>query len=158
MQHLKEVLRKIEDRDSDTEWQRLEKEIRTEFDRLEKADADKGNEKSHAVVNQLRTQTDQVIRSKDLQMGREILEQIKGLFVSLNLIEILIVHILQCHEDFNDIHWTDSSRARQLINQAMNIIRDNPSVDKLRPIAIQIYELLPDGEKANAGGLLQQED
>lgn len=158
LQHLKEVLRKIEDRDSDTEWQRLEKEIRTEFDRLEKADADKGNEKSHAVVNQLRTQTDQVIRSKDLQMGREILEQIKGLFVSLNLIEILIVHILQCHEDFNDIHWTDSSRARQLINQAMNIIRDNPSVDKLRPIAIQIYELLPDGEKANAGGLLQQED
>ena len=86
------------------------------------------------------------------------MEQIKGLFVSLNLIEILIVHILQCHEDFNDIHWTDSSRARQLINQAMNIIRDNPSVDKLRPIAIQIYELLPDGEKANAGGLLQQED
>ncbi len=158
LQHLKEVLRKIEDRDSDTEWQRLEKEIRTEFDRLEKADADKGNEKSHAVVNQLRTQTDQVIRSKDLQMGREILEQIKGLFVSLNLIEILIVHILQWHEDFNDIHWTDSSRARQLINQAMNIIRDNPSVDKLRPIAIQIYELLPDGEKANAGGLLQQED
>lgn len=158
LQHLKEVLRKIEDRDSDTEWQRLEKEIRTEFDRLEKADADKGNEKSHAMVNQLRTQTDQVIRSKDLQMGREILEQIKGLFVSLNLIEILIVHILQWHEDFNDIHWTDSSRARQLINQAMNIIRDNPSVDKLRPIAIQIYELLPDGEKANAGGLLQQED
>ncbi len=158
LQHLKEVLRKIEDRDSDTEWQRLEKEIRTEFDRLEKADADKGNEKSHAMVNQLRTQTDQVIRSKDLQMGREILEQIKGLFVSLNLIEILIVHILQWHEDFNDIHWTDSSRARQLINQAMNIIGDNPSVDKLRPIAIQIYELLPDGEKANAGGLLQQED
>lgn len=158
LQHLKEVLRKIEDRDSDTEWQRLEKEIRTEFDRLEKADADKGNEKSHAMVNQLRTQTDQVIRSKDLQMGREVLEQIKGLFVSLNLIEILIVHILQWHEDFNDIHWTDSSRARQLINQAMNIIGDNPSVDKLRPIAIQIYELLPDGEKANAGGLLQQED
>lgn len=36
LQHLKEVLRKIEDLDKGTEWQRVESELREEFERLEK--------------------------------------------------------------------------------------------------------------------------
>jgi len=55
---LKEVLRKIEDEDAGTEWERLEKEIREEFERLEKADRELGNDKSHQLVGQLRSQTD----------------------------------------------------------------------------------------------------
>ena len=43
LEDLKKVLRDIEDLDSNTEWQRLEKELREEFDRLEKAQQDLGN-------------------------------------------------------------------------------------------------------------------
>ena len=154
LQHLKEVLRKIEDEDAGTEWERLETEIREEFDRLEKADKERGNDKSHAMVAQLRAQTDHVVRTKSVQLGRDLLDQIRHLFFSLNLLDILIALFFHWNESSGTIRWKDSSRARKLINQGMTIIGDNPSAEKLRPIAIQIYELLPEDEKENAGGLL----
>ena len=80
LNHLRELLRKIEKLDAGTEWQRLEKELREEFDKLEKAQNDLGNEKSAQLVNQLRTQTDNAIRTKNVQVGREVLEQINSLF------------------------------------------------------------------------------
>ena len=69
LQHLKEVLRKIESLDESTEWQRLEAELREEFDRLEKAQNDLGNEKTAQLVDHLRSQTDQVIRKRMFVWG-----------------------------------------------------------------------------------------
>ena len=146
LQHLKEVLRKIENVDVGTEWKRLENELQEEFERLEKADDDFGNEKTHIAVNQLRSQTDQVIRSKNIQMGQDVLEQIQSLFFNLTMIYQLMGIIQRWNDNFSRIHWKDSSRARQLINQGLETIRNNPSVDKLRPIAKQVYELLPEGD------------
>lgn len=155
LQHLKEVLRKIEDEDAGTEWERLETEIREEFDRLEKADSDLGDEKTHQAVNALRTQTDKVIRSKDIQLGRDLLEKINGLFIHLTMIYQLMGLLRHFQEDFNEINWKNPSRARQLINQGAEIISNHPTVDKLRPIVSQLFELLPAEEKERAGGLLK---
>ena len=81
LQHLKEVLREIEDKDEATEWDRVDAEIREEFERLEKAQSDLGNAKTAQIVEQLRAQTDQVIRNKDVKMGREVIDQIKTLLL-----------------------------------------------------------------------------
>lgn len=155
LQHLKEVLRKIESLDENTEWQRVEKGLREEFDRLEEAQNDLGNEKTAQLVGQLRLQTDQVIRSKDVRMGRETLEQINGLFVQLTLVYQCIGLIRSCHERFGVIRWKDSSRARQLLNRGLEEISNQPSVEKLHPIACGLIELMPDDEAVNAGGLLR---
>lgn len=155
LQHLKEVLRKIEDEDAGTEWERLENEIREEFERLEKADSDLGDEKTHQAVNALRTQTDKVIRSKDIQLGRDLLEKINGLFIHLTMIYQLMGLLRHFQEDFNEINWKNSSRARQLINQGAEIVSNNPTKEKLHPIVMQLFELLPEEEKERAGGLLK---
>lgn len=155
LQHLKEVLRKIEDEDADTEWKRLETEIREEFDRLEKADSDLGDEKTHQAVNALRTQTDKVIRSRDINLGRDLLEKINGLFIHLTMIYQLMGLLRHFQEDFNEINWKNPSRARQLINQGAEIVSNNPTKEKLHPIVIQLFELLPEEEKERAGGLLK---
>ena len=146
LQHLKEVLRKIEDKDSATEWQRLEKELREEFERLEKADQDLGNDKSHAMVSQLRTQTDQVIRSKNVLVGSEVLEQIKSLYFSLTLVFQCMGLIRHCNDNFGRFHWKDAGRARQLINQGMSAMTTSPTVDHLQPIAAQLIDLMPEDE------------
>ncbi|MBO7438149.1 MAG: Hsp70 family protein [Bacteroidales bacterium] len=155
LQHLKEVLRKIEDEDAGTEWERLENEIREEFDRLEKADSDLGDDKTHQAVNALRTQTDKIIRSKDINLGRDLLDKIKGLFIHLTLIYQLIGLLRHFQEDFNEINWKNPSRARQLINQGAEIVSNNPTKEKLHPIVMQLFELLPEEEKERAGGLLK---
>lgn len=155
LQHLKEVLRKIESLDESTEWQRLEAELREEFDRLEKAQNDLGDEKTAQLVNQLRSQTDQVIRTKNVGMGHEILEQINALFVHLTMVYQCMGLIRSCHERFETIHWKDSSRARQLLNCGLEEINNQPTVEKLHPIACGLIDLMPDDEAANIDNLLR---
>lgn len=156
LQHLKEILRAIEKLDSDTEWQRLEKDLRKEFDRLEKAQNDLGNNKTAQLVEQLRIQTDKVIREKDVRMGREVLEQISSLFVHLTMVYQCMGLIQDCHRRFGNIHWKDASRARQLVNKGLEEMNGQPTVEKLHPIACSLIDLMPDEEAANAGGLLKK--
>lgn len=153
--NLKEVLRKIEELDDSTEWQRVERELREEFDRLEEAQNDLGNDKSAQLVNQIRGQVDNVIRVKDAKLGREILDQISSLFVHLTLVYQCMGLIRDCHNRFGTIRWKDASRARQLINRGLEEINNQPSVDKLHPIACGLIDLMPNEEAANAGGLLK---
>lgn len=151
--HLRELLRKIEKLDAGTEWERVEKELREEFDKLEKAQEDLGNERSAQLVDQLRTQTDNAIRSKNVQVGREVLEQVTRLFVELTMLYQCMGIIHYCNERFASLHWKDSSRARQLVNRGMEQINNNPTTEGLRPIAAELLELLPkDGPHPDGGG------
>lgn len=153
LNHLRELLRKIEKLDAGTEWERVEKELREEFDKLEKAQDDLGNEKSARLVDQLRTQTDNAIRSKNVQVGREVLEQVTRLFVELTMLYQCMGIIHYCNERFASLHWKDSSRARQLVNRGMEQINNNPTTEGLRPIAAELLELLPkDGDRPRGGG------
>lgn len=154
LQHLKEVLRDIETLDSSTEWQRLERELREEFDRLEKAQQDLGNDKTAQLVGQLRTQTDKVIREKKVGMGREVLDQVRSLFVHLTMVYQCMGLIQECHRRFDSIRWKDASRARQLVNKGLEEINGQPTVEKLHPIACGLIELMPSDEAEKAGGLL----
>lgn len=155
LQHLKEVLRKIEDLDDETEWDRLEKDLREEFDRLEKAQNDLGNERTSQLMNQLRQQTDQVIRAKDTRLGHEVLEQISDLFVSLTLVYQCMGFIRHYNDCFDAVQWKNSARARQLINQGLENINNNPSVELLHPIVCSLIDLMPKDEADNAGNIIK---
>ncbi len=155
LSHLRELLRKIEKLDDSSEWQRVELKLREEFDWLEKAQDDLGNDKTAQMVSHLRVQVDNVIRVKDAKLGREILDQIGRLYVKLTLVYQCIDIIRDCNNRFGSIHWKDSTRARQLVNRGMEEINNQPSVDKLHPIACGLIDLMPNEEAANAGGLLK---
>ena len=152
LNHLRELLRKIEKLDAGTEWERVEKELREEFDKLEKAQDDLGNERSAQLVDQLRTQTDNAIRSKNVEVGREVLEQVTRLFFELTILFQCMGFIRYCNERFASLHWKDSSRARQLVNRGMEQINNNPTTEGLRSIAAELLELLPkDGDRPGGG-------
>ena len=155
LSNIKEVLRKIENLDDSTEWQRVESELREQFDRLEKAQNDLGNEKTKEIFNQLLSQTDNVIRIKDVKMGRETLDQISSLFIHLTLVYQCMGLIKDSNERFSAIRWRDVSRARQLINKGLEEINNQPSVDRLHPIACSLIDLMPKDEADSAEGLLR---
>lgn len=92
---------------------------------------------------------------KDAKLGREILDQISSLFVHLTLVYQCMGLIRDFHNRFGTIRWKDASRARQLINRGLEEINNQPSVDKLHPIACGLIDLMPNEEAVNAGGLLK---
>ncbi len=151
MQHLKEVLRKIEDFEDNTEWGRVEAELRDEFGRLEKANADLGNNKTNQAVNALRQQIDEVIRKQDVKMARELKEIVTHLFYQLTMVYQCRYLIEDMNRDFDIIQWKDRNRARTLINQGLAEINNQPTREKLQPIAVALLELLPEGERRKRG-------
>lgn len=147
LEHLKEVLCQVEDLESGSEWDRLEKEVRRMFTELEKDQNKYGNAQSAEIINQLKIVVDQVIRSKDVKMGKELLDQIKALDYRLAQVEYLGVWIYNWYQNFDNNPWKDQSRARQLVNRGMEILNDNPTADKLIPIVGQLLDLLPNNAR-----------
>ncbi|WP_439882189.1 Hsp70 family protein [Pontibacter sp. MBLB2868] len=147
LEGLRKSLKKIDELNDATEWPKLDAELKDEFERLEKANKELGNEKTSLLVNQLRQQVDQVIRDKNVKNGQAVLEEVSGLFFNLTLIYQMMGMIRSFNRDFETLHWKDRSRARQLINQGLQIIGDQPSEEALRPIILDLYDLLPISEK-----------
>ena len=88
-------------------------------------------------------------------MGHEVLEQINTLFVQLTLLYQCMGFIEHYNGRFSSVRWTDSDRARQLLNQGLEAINNNPTVDVLHPIVRGLIDLIPDEEKEDAGGMLR---
>ena len=98
---------------------------------------------------------DNVIRAQDVALGRSVLKQVRQLFVQLTIVYQCMAFIKHCEERFDQIAWRDRSRARQLINQGLSEMNDQPSTERLHPIAVALINLMPSEEAANAGGLLK---
>lgn len=155
LNHLRELLRKIEKLGEDTEWQRVEQELREEFDKLENAQNEFGNAKTAKLVTELRSQTDDAIRSKNVQVGREVLDRVHSLFFRLTMLYQCMGLIRYYNNHFGTIRWKDSSRARQLVNSGMEQINNNPTTEGLRKIVLELIGIKPKEDAANAGGLLK---
>jgi len=145
--NLRKSLKSIDELNDTTEWPKLEDTLKEEFYRLEKVNNDLGNEKTTQVVNQFRSQLDEVIRAKDVKLGNVLLEEIEGFFIKLTFIYQLIGFIRSHNENFGSFHWKDSGRARTLLNKGLQIIGENPTVDELHPVVISLIDLLPNDER-----------
>lgn len=131
------------------EWEALESELREEFERLEDANNDLGNKHDEAV-EELRRQTDNAIRSKDVKMARAVLHEINELFIAVTFIYQLVGVIRDLNDHFNTTPCKDSSRARQLLNKGIQMINNNEaSVKTLHPICVQVLDLMdmPENQK-----------
>lgn len=145
--NLRKSLKTIDELNETTEWPKLEEELKEEFYRLEKANNDLGNDKTTQIVNQFRSQLEEVIKAKDVKLGNVLLEEIEGFFIQLTFIYQLIGFIRGHNDNFGSYNWKDSNRARTLLNKGLQIIGENPDVDELHPVVISLIDLLPNDER-----------
>ena len=145
---LRRMFLKMEETENAHEWETLETELKHEFERLEKANNELGN-KYNLQVSEMRRMVDNAIRKKDPQMGRQVLDEMNSLFIDVTFIYQLIGFVRHYHSNFGQTKWTDANRARQLLNQGLQIIADTPTVEVLHPVVRQIISLmdLPQDQK-----------
>ena len=144
LQHVKELLRKIEDRDNDAEWKRVEKKLQKEFSELENDQRKYGDYSSGQQVDNLRNQMKQVMKTHDVKNAIALIEQMHALDVYLARIEYYISYINWWKNNFNNLDWKDATSARSLLNEASTILSNNPTVDRLTPIINELIDLQPD--------------
>ena len=147
LDNLRKSFKKIDELNDNIEWPKLEEELREEFERLEQANNDLGNEKTTQHVDQLRSQVDEVIRKKEVKVGQALLEEVHDLFFALTFIYQLIGFVRHHDEDFDSYNWKDPERARYLIQRAQQIISENPTRESLHPVVLGLIDLLPMDER-----------
>jgi len=147
LSNLRKSLKTIDELNETTEWPKLEEELKEEFYKLEKVNTDLGNDKTTQVVNQFRSQLEEVIKAKVVKLGKVLLEEINMFFFKLTEIYQFIRMIRNFNGNFEDYDWSDSNRARQLVNSGISKISENPDKEELRQILISLYDMLPDDEK-----------
>lgn len=149
---LRRTFLKMEEVEKRHEWDTLEAELRHEFDRLEMANNDLGNKHDQEVA-ELRKQTDVVIRSRDVKMGRKVLKMIEQMFMQVTIIYQLMACIEHYDRNFGRCAWRNANQARQLLNQGKDMIASgNINEQRLLSICRDILSLLPEDER-NAGGI-----
>ena len=114
------------------EWEREEKRLRGMFDEVEKDNHKYGNAQTTQILNQFRANVDNVIRSKNVDMAKDLYDQLWA-----------FDFIIGWQRDFNQKSWSDRSHARSLINKGIEVIQNQPTTEKLRPIVNGLIALLP---------------
>ena len=149
MQHLLDDLRraflKLEEIENNHEWETLEEELRDEFNDLEKANNDFGNKYDDAV-NEMRRLVDDAIRRRDVKTAREVKHDCHALWVEAAMPGLLAAHVNYYDTNFGRLQWRDKMQARNLINQAKQMMNSDADVDDVRQVVIRLIELLPQDE------------
>ena len=146
LKHQRDVMREIEKLDACTEFDRVETDLKQVFKMTEEDQKKYGGFKTGQVLEQLRTMVDDAIAKKDTKMAKDVLEQVRALDYKLAMIEYYEAWILKWNKHFDLIAWRDKTRARQLLNQAIAILNDSPTTEKLHPYVHQLFGLLPPSE------------
>lgn len=156
LQNVKKLLRKIEDKDSAFEWQRIYRQLTTKMSELTEADQAYGDESSHLNTKHFATQIEKLSHYKDVNLAKELLGQIKEMTWHLTAVDTMTNLMHQLNMRFYDYPWTNEAKARQLINKGVEISLNKPSRSMLYNIVEQLTGLLPEKAKQNlSNGLLK---
>jgi hypothetical protein len=154
---MREYLKEIDQLESTGEWPKVMQELTNAVESLESTDEQFGDDDSAQLVKQVNDQVKTVIEKQDLKMAKGFIKQIDRIgWAILNEGAGVAVEIntIKGFDDNFDIHeWSDRSKARQLINEAKGIISSNqPTKENLRPIMIELFQLLPMAPQHPGGG------
>jgi len=158
LDNLRRILRKIDDIQDAAEFPKTEEELKSVFYQLEgtfkKVEGKVDDINDNAVreaITQFKEHIPQVIKEKNVKVAKELIEQMRSLDFALVDIamgaQMEINFLKELNADFDLHEWSDRNKARMLINQGLSMAANNPSKQKLRPILIELFKLLPKGDK-----------
>lgn len=126
-QHLKEVLRYIEEYEQSTEWERVYSRLQKAMMSLQIEAIKHKDSEINKMIESFNAQIERIETLKDINRAKTLQTQIENYEYSLTRDEIYRNFIRWAERDFCFIKWSNPELAQQLITQAMNILKDNPN-------------------------------
>jgi molecular chaperone DnaK len=141
LQHLKEVLRKIEALEGSSEWLRAKYQLEKTFQELKSLHDNYGDENSELKLHQLQLQVDEVVASGDVRMARLLMNSIKQFMRSMEILRNYVTWVYHFDALYDTYQWRKPEKARVAIDKAMEIVKDKPTIAKLDPLLDLLFEL-----------------
>lgn len=146
LEDLRTISKKIDKLEAECEWPEAEKKLDANLSRLQTTNERYGNTKTSEMLSQFKSQVQQVKQQQNVKLANDLAEEIFSL--DFNLIRqdvgLWVSYIKGYDDDFESQEWTDRNTARQLINEAKQVIATQPSREKIESIVFQLFALLPD--------------
>jgi len=156
---LRKELLKLDSTEKSTEYPKVEEELKEVFyeleDLIEKIkfnnDDDIFNMKQiEAHLEEYRKKVELIIKEKNIKEAKELTREIRHLDFELrnaitdNAMDVQFLRDI--NDTFGSYHWKDASKARQLLNQGMQMAT-NGNTSGIRSILVQLIGLMPNDEK-----------
>ncbi len=148
------VLKELDSLEEVSLFPKVEEELNKALDELRNNQERYGTTQTSPAVDQLEKIAASVIKEMNVIAAKQLITQIlqfnwalidQGAGVALD-----ISYIKQYDDQFASYNWKNPGQARELINRAKEIIAQNPTRGRLRPIIQDLWQLIPDKEKAAA--------
>ncbi|MBC8147393.1 MAG: Hsp70 family protein [Bacteroidetes bacterium] len=153
---LRRSLKKLDEIQATSEWPKTEEELKEVFYRLEETNKQFGNDKSTSIVEQFKSHIPEVIKEKNVKVAQELTDNMRSLnfaLVDQGLgAQMEIMYLKNFNDEFDTLDWKDKNKARMTLDRGLQMAAQDPTKEKLRPIIIELFKLLPETDKPMIGG------
>lgn len=149
LEQLKTLMRKLDQLRTKITWPALKAEIQELYEKLLKANAELGNEKTTLLVQHLKQRMELVFADKNMRVARGVKDEMEHLFFMLTELYQLIGAIRYYSDNFRSVHWKDAAKASHLLERGRAMVASNPTVEVLGPICQELFALMPADEVPN---------
>lgn len=144
-QHLREVLRSIENLEDSSEWERQKYSLQKSFIRLRIAALRYGDDRVVGrMVESFCAQTEKAVRLADILMAKTLQKRIEDYEYALTKDETYRAFIRWTKDSFENIKWKNAKMAESLVGKAMHVLEDDPQapLSKIQGLAECINALI----------------
>jgi molecular chaperone DnaK len=158
LDNLRKELLKLDSAEKAAAWPKVEQDLKDAFFRLEdlmnkiKVNGNTGNlnmDKVNSHINEYRRKVDNVIREKNIKEAKDLIQEIGSLdfFLRNELMggALDVQYLQHLNQEFSSYHWKNPAKARQLINQGLQMVVNGNK--NIRPLLVEIVQLLPKEEQ-----------
>lgn len=151
MERLRLVLKELDSMEASSEFPKAEEELNNALDDLKVTNQRYGNNQTTKALEQFQILANDAIKNENLIAAKELASQIRSFDFAMEDaaagVAMEISFIKAFDDEFDSRNWKNKSQAKQLINEAKQIIATNPTKQKLRPFVSDLFKLLPDSER-----------
>lgn len=142
VQHLKEALRTLYGRVAEIDWLEVMAQLDETWTDLKRANAEEGYDESRMEILDTRRRLQQVKESEDVQLGRQLVNDIERQTFLLKRCEWSKQVIHWARENFGGVIWTNTEQARIAVNEGNHSLLGAESCEKLLGHAARILDLV----------------
>ena len=145
---LNELFIKLDEVDESIKWPKMEKEAYTEISVTKETIDRYGTERDSQILDHLDSRIDKALELKDSKLLENTVSEVKQLKWSIwfKQPDFWISTLKTVDESFNEIHWTDRIRARNLLNEGKTILSERGYTEDIESIVRRLWELMPEDE------------
>ena len=129
-QHLKEMLRQMEEHESLSDWEQQRVKLNKTLLRLQGELSKTGSDLAKDVMESYSARVQRVSALKDAEQAKNLEREMHEYWYELYMDEDYREFILYCSNKFDKIVWTDKKSARRYVNEGMKILQKNPMASR----------------------------